>query len=156
MTSNCFRSSSIFSSTVFWPFAQWSNHGRGKVLRAEIDSPAYDANYYDPRGPLDLYFPVTAPYLKLGAVHNDKSVTLFAVNRSLDEPMPLEVNATGFGTLRLREALQLHHADLKAVNTKQDPNRVIPSPLPGVRIEGDRVLATLVPASWTMLRLRSR
>ena len=25
-------------------------------------------NYYDPRGPQDLYFPVTAPYLKLAAV----------------------------------------------------------------------------------------
>jgi len=68
--------------------------------------------------------------------------------------MPLEVRATGFGTLRLREALQLHHADLKAVNTKQDPDRVMPSPLLGVRIDGDRVLATLAPASWTMLRLR--
>ena len=135
--------------TIFWPFAQWSNHGRGKVLRAEIDSPAYDANYYDPRGPRDLYFPVTAPYLKLGAVHNDKSVTLFAVNRSLDEPMPLEVNATGFGTLRLREALQLHHADLKAVNTKQDPNRVIPSPLPGVRIEG--ALVREWAALWALI-----
>ena len=66
-------------------------------------------------------------------------MTLFAVNRSLDEPMPLEVAATGFGTLRLHEALQLHHADLKAVNTKQDPDRVKPAPLSGVRIEGDRV-----------------
>jgi len=36
--------------TIFWPFAQWSNHGRGQVLRAEIDSPTYDANYFDPRG----------------------------------------------------------------------------------------------------------
>ena len=44
--------------TIFWPFAQWSNHGRGRVLRATVDCPSYDANYYDPRGPQDLYFPV--------------------------------------------------------------------------------------------------
>ena len=64
-------------------------------------------------------------------------MTLFAVNRSLDEPMPLEVTATGFGTLRLHEALQLHHADLKAVNTKQDPDRVRPVPV-GERTRGRR------------------
>ena len=54
--------------------------------RAEIDSPTYDANYFDPRGEQDLYFPVTAPYLKLAAVqgHNEV-VTLFALNRHLTE-----------------------------------------------------------------------
>jgi alpha-N-arabinofuranosidase len=80
-------------------------------------------------------------------------VTLFAVNRSLDESMPLEVTATGFGTLLLHEALQLQHADLKAVNTKQDPERVKPTPHQDVRIEGGHLSATLAPASWTMIRL---
>ena len=47
--------------TIFCPFAQWSNHGRGRVLRATVDCPSYDANYYDPRGPQDLYFAVAAP-----------------------------------------------------------------------------------------------
>ena len=54
--------------TIFYPFAQMSHFGRGRVLRAEIDSPVYDATYFDPRGEQDLYFPVTAPYLKLAAV----------------------------------------------------------------------------------------
>ena len=139
--------------TVFWPFAQWSNHGRGRVLRADIDCPTYDANYFDPRGPQDLYFPVTAPYLKLAAVQTEGGVTLFAVNRSLDEPMPLDVTATGFGALRLHEALQLHHPDLKAVNTKQDPDQVKPAPAQDARVEGEHLRATLSPVSWTMLRL---
>jgi len=139
--------------TIFWPFAQWSNHGRGRVLRAEIDSPGYDATYYDPRGPQDLYFPVTAPYLKLAAVHDATRLTLFALNRHLAEPMPLELSTTGFGELRLIEALQLQHADLHAVNTRSDPDRVKPSPLPDVQVDGERLSATLSAASWTMLRL---
>lgn len=36
-----------------------------------------------------------------------KALMLFALNRSLDEAMPLEVVASGFGTLRLRAARQL-------------------------------------------------
>jgi alpha-L-arabinofuranosidase len=122
--------------TIFWPFAQWSNFGRGQVLRAAVDSPAYGANYYDPRGSQDFWFPVTAPFLKIAAVlrEDGKALTLFALNRSLDEAMPLEVAASGFGTLRLRAARQLHHADLKAVNTREDPMQVSPVSLDGVRI----------------------
>src|SRR5215472_16858829 len=141
--------------TIFWPFAQWSNHGRGRVLRAEIDCPTYQANYYDPRGPQDLWFPVTAPYLKLAAVQREdgKALTLFAVNRSLDEAMPVEIVAEGFGRLRLREARQIHHSDLNAVNTRDDPDQVKPVPLDGVEFEAEgRIQATLTPASWTMLR----
>ena len=36
--------------TIFYPFAQFSHFGRGRVLRAEVDSPTYAASYYDPRG----------------------------------------------------------------------------------------------------------
>jgi alpha-N-arabinofuranosidase len=141
--------------TIFWPFAQWSNFGRGHVLRAVVDSPAYEANYYDPRGLQDFWFPVTAPFLKIAAVlrEDGKALTLFALNRHLDEAMPMEVVASGFGTLRLRAARQLHHADLKAVNTREDPMQVSPVPLDHMRIEEERVYATLAPASWTMIRL---
>jgi alpha-L-arabinofuranosidase len=144
--------------TIFWPFSQWSNFGRGRVLRASVDSPTYQANYYDPRGPQDLWFPVTAPYLKLGAVQREdgKALTLFAVNRSLNEAMPIEIVAEGFGRLRLHEARQLHHPDLNAVNTPDDPDQVKPVPLGGVQFEAEgRIQATLTPASWTMLRFEA-
>jgi alpha-N-arabinofuranosidase len=141
--------------TIFWPFAQWSRHGRGQVLRAENDSPSYDARYYDPRGPVDQWYPVTAPYLKLGAVRQDDGgLTVFAVNRSLEEAMPLEVVMTGFGTLELAEAQVLHHSDLNAVNTAADPDRVAPTKLTGVAV-AERLTATLPPASWNLLRLRA-
>jgi alpha-N-arabinofuranosidase len=141
--------------TIFFPFAQASHFGRGTVLRAEVDSPSYDASYYDPRGPRDLWFPVTAPYLKLAAVHdaNADALTLFALNRHLMEPMPLEIDLTPFGNISIRAARLLHHPDLEAVNTKAEPDTVRPVPLTELRM-ADRVLqAALPPASWSMLRL---
>ena len=52
--------------TIFYPFAQMSNLGRGRVLRAQVDSPTYAARYYDPRGAAGTCFPLPAvPYLKL-------------------------------------------------------------------------------------------
>jgi alpha-N-arabinofuranosidase len=143
--------------TIFWPFAQWSRHGRGQVLRAECDSPTYDVRYFDPRGPIDQWFPIIAPLLKLGAVRQDDGgLSLFAVNRDLEEAMPLDIATPGFADLELVEAATLHHADLDAANTAADPDRVVPGPLAGVGVAGGHVSATLPPASWNLLRLRPR
>jgi len=138
--------------TIFWPFAQCSRYGRGRVLRAEIDSPSYEARYFDPRGAIDQYYPVTAPYLKLAAVQTNDGITLFAINRGLDEAMPLEVVLSGFGSLTLLDANVLRHDDLTAVNTAEDPDRVAPLPLGGVTVSGDRVAVTLPAASWSVMR----
>jgi alpha-N-arabinofuranosidase len=124
-------------------------------LRAEIDSPTYDANYFDPRGPIDQYYPITAPFLKLGAVKTDDGITIFAINRSLDETMPLDIALFGFGNLSLAEALVLRHDDLQAVNAEDEPDKVAPTVLDGITVTGDRVAAVLPPASWNMIRLRS-
>jgi len=143
--------------TIFYPFAQMSTLGRGRVLRARVNAPTYAANYFDPRGAQDLYDPMPAvPYLKLAAVHSpeSRSLTLFALNRHLNEEMPLELTADGFAGLALDFAHTLHDADLKAVNTKTDPNRVKPSSLAAVKVDGSRVHATLPPASWTVIRLK--
>jgi alpha-N-arabinofuranosidase len=144
--------------TIFWPFAQFSNLGRGRVLRAQIDSPTYAARYYDPRGAQDLFFPLPeTPYLKLAAVHDEQAgaLTLFALNRSLSEEMPLRLTAEGFPGLVLEQAAQLHDADLEAVNSQADPDRVQPSPLAGVRTQGSSLYATLRPASWNVIRAKA-
>jgi alpha-L-arabinofuranosidase len=141
--------------TIFHPFAQWSRYGRGRVLRAEIDSPSYSARYYDPRGAQDLWYPVDASYLKLAAVHADNgALNIFALNRHLQEPMPLDVRLPGFGARSIAGAEELRHADLEAVNTKDDPGRVAPAPFHAAEVSGEKLRATLAPASWTVIRLR--
>jgi alpha-L-arabinofuranosidase len=143
--------------TIFYPFSHFSNFGRGRVLRTSVDSPTFAAKYFDPRGPNELYYPIpAAPYLKCSAVHDDKAgmLTLFALNRSLSEEMPLRVAAEGFSGLSVDSATQLRDDDLKATNTKEKPERVKPKPLGGVRVEGGAVLATLPAASWNVIRLK--
>ena len=81
------------------------------------------------------------------------AVTLFALNRHLEQPMALQVALPGFAMPVPVEALQLRHANLKATNTRDKPNRVSPVPLKGVTAGTDRVQATLAPASWNMIRL---
>ena len=142
--------------TIFFPFADFSNLGRGRVLRTHINSPTYSATYYDPRGKQDLWFPLPeVPYLKLSAVHgeDDHTLTLFALNRSLDEEMPLSVNAKGFAGMSVERATTLHHDDLAAVNTKDAQNQVAPAKLGTVKVDKDTITARLPPASWNVIRL---
>ncbi len=145
--------------TIFHPFAHFSRMGRGRVLRAQIDSPTYSARYNDPNGPNDELFAMPAvPYLKLAAVHDDAAgtLTLFAVNRSLTESLPLRVQAAGFDAPMVTEALQLCDPDLEAVNTRQQPDRIAPRPLAGVRLDCGRIEASLAPASWNVIRLAAQ
>jgi alpha-N-arabinofuranosidase len=143
--------------TIFFPFAQFSNFGRGRVLRCSVDSPTYAASYFDPRGTQEIHYPIpAAPYLKLAAVHDAKGgrLTLFSLNRHLTEELPLRVAAGGFKSLAVGEALQLQDRDLKAGNTAAQPERIAPRRLDGVRVEGERITATLPPASWNVIRLK--
>ena len=55
----------------------------------------------------------------------------------------------------MREALEMRHDDLKAVNTKDKPENVSPKPLKGVTVDGGKVRVTLRPASWNVIRLEA-
>lgn len=144
----------VWRQTIFFPFAQISNLGRGRVLRAVIDSPTYATRCYDPRGAEEHYYPLPAvPYLKLAAVHDRTGLTLFALNRHLTEELPVEVDTRGFDDLSVGQALELRDDDLTAVNSQDDPERIKPAPLSGVALAGGRLRATLSPASWNVVRL---
>lgn len=131
--------------TIFHPFAMASAKGRGTVLQALVDSPVYDSR--ERQG---------APYLKLSAVHQPETgqLTLFALNRSLDEPLQVEADLRAFGALQVAECTTLIHSDLKAVNTKEHPAQVAPQTLGGVSVEAGQLTATLPPASWSVLVLQ--
>jgi alpha-N-arabinofuranosidase len=121
-----------------------------------VSSPTYSARYNDPQGPINDYYDIpAAPYLKLSAVHDDKAgtLTLFALNRSLNEEMPLTVAAAGFPNLAVKQALQLCDPDLKAVNSKAQPDRIAPKPLAKVKATGEKLEAALPPASWNVIQL---
>jgi alpha-N-arabinofuranosidase len=141
--------------TIFHPFAQMSRYGRGKVLRTEVESETYSANYYDPRGSLELTFPIErVPYLKVAAVTNDDGeLSLFLLNRHLTEAMKVDIDARSFGPLSIKEALELTDQDLQAVNTEDDPDRIKPQRLQDSAVDGSRIQATLKPASWNLISL---
>jgi alpha-N-arabinofuranosidase len=147
---------SAWRQTIFWPFAQMSRLGRGSVLRTKISSETYAASYYDPRGTQDHHFPVQACCLKAAVVTDTMGgVSLFLLNRDLQQEMKVAIDARNFGRLALKEASQLHHDDLKATNEKTSPMRVKPEELTTVELGAKGIEVTLKPASWNVIRLET-
>jgi alpha-N-arabinofuranosidase len=81
-------------------------------------------------------------------------LTVFALNRSLTEEMPLQVRLDGFMQVSVDSAMQLHDANLEAVNTEASSQRVRPMPL-AVQMGNGAVSTTLRPASWNVIRLKT-
>ncbi|WP_159663704.1 arabinosylfuranosidase ArfA [Streptomyces mexicanus] len=129
--------------TTFFPFAQAARYGRGQVLDVRVDSPTYETKKY---GQADL--------LHATAVRGeDGTVTVFAVNRSRTEPLPLEVTLAGPDLTRVVEHSALADADPDARNTLADPERVAPHAVTGTTLTGGTLTATLEPLSWNVIRL---
>jgi alpha-N-arabinofuranosidase len=128
-----------WAQTIFWPFMHASRYGRGTALNCIIECDSYKSSYGD------------TPYVESIATVNNDELTVFAVNRSLDEDISLELDMTGFGSLELIEHIQLVNEDLKAVNTAKEPEKVVPSE---GRTSGTAVL--LEKHSWNVIRYKLR
>ncbi|MFF1642458.1 alpha-N-arabinofuranosidase [Streptomyces sp. NPDC058246] len=129
--------------TTFFPFAQASAYGRGQVLDVRVDSPTYATKRY---GEADL--------LHATAVRaEDGSVTVFAVNRSQSESLPLEVALSRLELTSLIEHSALADADPDAKNTLDAPERVTPHTIDGTTLQDGRLTAVLEPLSWNVIRL---
>lgn len=141
MTENGGRS---WKQTIFYPYLHASLYGRGVALNPIISSPKYDcAEFTD------------VPYLDSTAVYHEEKaeLTLFAVNRHLEEPLLLECDVRNFENYRIVEHIVLEHDDLKAVNTA-DEERVKPHHRGNAELAEGVVNANLPKASWNVIRLR--
>ncbi|MDH6438898.1 alpha-N-arabinofuranosidase [Streptomyces sp. SAI-144] len=133
--------------TTFFPFAQASAYGRGRVLRVDVDSPTYPtARFGD------------VPLLHATAVVDDETgaITVFAVNRSQTDTLPLRIDLRGVGAHALAEHLVLADSDPEATNTADRPDRVTPRPATGTTITDGVLHAELEPLSWNMIRLTNQ
>lgn len=127
-----------WAQTIFYPFMLASLHGRGTVLKPIVESERYDTREIK-----------AVPYLETSVIYNEAAgeVTVFAVNRALDEDMELSIELEGFADAKLVGHTELFSDDLKAVNT-EDTEAVSPAEIP----VGDTV--TLKKHSFNMLKYK--
>ncbi|MEC9342287.1 MAG: alpha-N-arabinofuranosidase [Pseudomonadota bacterium] len=131
--------------TIYHPFHLASRHGRGTALRLDVECASYDS--------------AVAPgvsYVDVAGVHDDEAgaITLFAINRSGEEAVDLELSVEGFGTPKSVEHTLIKHDDLEATNTQANPDNVSPRMVQGASLRGDLAQLALPPYSYSMIRLQ--
>ncbi|MCL2410006.1 MAG: hypothetical protein FWC97_00035 [Treponema sp.] len=137
---------SAWRQTIFYPFMHTSVWGRGTVLRCPVICEKYSAKDID-----------DVPYLESVAVHNEEKneLTIFAVNRNLNETLELESEIFGFDGYKFIEHICMSNPNLKAVNSANG-EVVKPVTLAAGKFEsspgGQRLEAKLPAASWNVLR----
>jgi alpha-N-arabinofuranosidase len=135
-----------WKQTIFYPYQHVSMYGRGVALQPVISSPKYDSKEF-----------TDVPYLDSIAVHNpeNEELTIFALNRSLEDSLTLECDVRSFSDYQILEHIVLENEDLKAVNTLE-LQAVTPHNRGKAVLEGGTVVAPLSKHSWNVIRLGLR
>lgn len=132
-----------WAQTTFYPFMHASRYGRGTALKALVSGPTYSCEDYE-----------QVPFIDATAtVTEDGSVTVFCVNRDMEEDFELEVDLRSFGDLKIAEHIMMHHDNVKAINTEENPTNVIPCEGPGGRVENGKAMIKIPALSWNVIRL---
>lgn len=132
----------VLRQTIYYPYAWALKYARGAVLDPLLECETYETPNVG-----------AAPYLDLAATwdENRREAAVFILNRDLEgsrelrlEWRPAPARVLGCDTLTGK--------DLKAVNTFEDPKRVVPQSWEAPAPAGTMRLA-LPPRSYTVLRL---
>jgi alpha-N-arabinofuranosidase len=130
--------------STFYPFADTSRFGRGRVLRVEPTSPSHE----------------TAKHGDVALLHatavqaEDGTTTIFAVNRDTADPLHLDVDLRALGACAVVEHRVLADPDRHAHNTRDVPDRVRPHQIQGAQVADGRLAMVLPPLSWNVIRIR--
>lgn len=135
-----------WKQTIYYPFYYTSVYGRGQALYAPVESPKYDSKDF-----------TDVPYLDHSVVYHEENeeLVIFAVNRSLEEKLLVDVDVRAFEGYTLEEHVVLVNDDLKAVNSV-DVERVKPQKYNESTLQDGKLTAVLPKASWNMIRLKKK
>ena len=135
---------SCWRQTIYYPYWLTGKYGRGIVLQTQVDSPTYQNKKYG-----------TVPFIDCVTVYNDDDdeLVIFAVNKDLKEDITLSMDLRQFAAFRVIEHVTMQDEDLYAVNTEENPNRIIPAICTESGVENNSLKAVLKHKSWNMIRL---
>lgn len=136
----------VWEQTIFYPFMHLSNYGRGYTLHTEIDSPKHDTKEFTDVPDVE----------SLATLSEDgENLTVFAVNRNLDEDVMLDVSLLDFDGFRVIDAIEMSGYDVKAENGVTNcPVKPFKKEKPV--IDGKTMSVPLKPLSWNVIRLEKK
>lgn len=133
-----------WKQTIFYPYMHTSVYGRGTVLNPIVSSPKYDSKDF-----------TDVPVLDTTVVHNEENeeLTIFAVNRDLEDDLLIECDIRNFEGYKVIEHIVLENNNLKQVNSAKE-QAVAPHNNGDAVNDSGMVTAKLPKLSWNVIRLK--
>ena len=137
------KDGTAWRQTIYYPFLHASRYGRGTVLQPLVDGPSHPTLEH---GEISDIVSV--------AVYNEEAeeVTIFAVNRNLEEDILLTADVRCFQGYQVKEHIVLENDDLKAENGP-DGEKVMPKQVAAGKVEAGELQTMLKKATWNVIRL---
>lgn len=134
----------VWKQTIYYPYLHASLFGRGTVLNTQINSPVYESKTYG-----------EVKYLDSVCIWNEdgEELTFFSVNKNLDQDMKITCDLRQFNGYQVIEHIVLTNDNLKAVNTENEPNQVVPVKSVGTKVTEGELHTILEKHSWNVIRL---
>ncbi len=132
----------LLKQTIYYPLLMFSQMASGNSLDLLVESPRYETKKFGDMPLLDVSSAHDA-----GAGAN----TIFIVNRSLTERMPLEIHWQDVKPKRVTSAQQLTGSDPKAHNSWDNPKQITAQAIYAPRIIDGVAELSLPPLSFTAL-----
>ncbi|MGB8012117.1 MAG: alpha-N-arabinofuranosidase [Terriglobales bacterium] len=137
---------SMFRQTIYYPYSWALQLAHGNVLNLLVESPSYEVKEMG-----------RVPYLDVAGILSpeDGKVLLFLLNRDLNKPHTVEINWQDRVPGKVIGATVLTGTDLKACNSFDAPQRVVPQPADRPSITGGRTTLELPARSYTAIQWAS-
>lgn len=131
-----------WKQTIFYPFLHASRYGRGYALESAASSDRHDTKTHEDVTDIESV-----------AVFNEeaKELTIFAVNRNVEEDVDFEADIRSFEGYQVAEYLAMEQNDWKVVNSLSKEN-VTPYQKSEYRLEQGRFVTEMKRCSWNVIR----
>lgn len=133
-----------WKQTIFYPFLHASKYGRGIALQPVISGTKHAVSKHG-----------EITDVEAAAVYNEEKeeLTIFAVNRNLQEDVELTTDVRSFEGFRVLEHIVMENDDLKAVNGPAEEKVYPVNADDRTRLDGGAAVSILKKASWNVIRL---
>jgi len=148
------RREQVFASPAYYVFQMYSTAKGQIVLPVTTESGSYSVK----NGTVGYADVSDVPYIDVVATRDEDKhgLTLFCVNRSLTDDMPMAVDIAGFAAQKLAKVEQVSAISRYVINDEVEPNRVVPQ-ISSVSITNNRSLTITLPhESVTVVRLQGK
>ena len=136
----------LFRQTTYYPYSWGIQFGRGAALNVLVESSTYEVK--NVKGLSE------APHLDVAGAYNsaDGNLSLFILNRDLAKSHDVELVWEDQAPTKVLSASTMTGDDLKAANSFQAPQQVVPQPFAKPALSGNRTKFEVPARSYTVIQ----